>query len=176
MSEKTLNDPREPLQCAACGQYYNRKLAACPHCVLEETHIVQTKRIDRPPTIVPAPSPNRKLFDSSAPILLQFLPTGICRSMSVQQPVTLGRQSSTTPDAPESLLDLNYLNAQQHGVSRRHCLLRPQGNRLVVIDLSSTNGTHLNDQSLEPYTEYTVQHGDRLILGTLHLMVFFGSV
>lgn len=41
-------------------------------------------------------------------------------------------------------IDLLPINGLEHGVSRRHALLRPSRNALYMIDLGSTNGTHYN--------------------------------
>jgi len=73
----------------------------------------------------------------------------------------------------EGMLDLTDFNAVRHGISRRHCLLWQSECHLLARDLDSTNGTILNDQRLVPSRDYVVVHGDRLILGTLHLTVFF---
>jgi hypothetical protein len=41
-------------------------------------------------------------------------------------------------------VDLNSYRAIDHGVSRRHAMLRPSNNKLYLIDLGSTNGTRCN--------------------------------
>ena len=53
-------------------------------------------------------------------------------------------------------------------VSRLHCQLTADDDRLEVIDLSSTNGTFVNDQRIEKAHLAT---GDRLRIGRVELTV-----
>lgn len=48
------------------------------------------------------------------------------------------------------------------GASRRHAEIRRQGDRYVVVDLGSTNGTLVNDS---PVSEATLEDGDRITIG-----------
>jgi predicted component of type VI protein secretion system len=50
-------------------------------------------------------------------------------------------------------------------VSKRHCALSVQHDRVSISDLGSTNGTFLNDMPV--HSETTVQTGDRLRIGPL---------
>jgi hypothetical protein len=52
--------------------------------------------------------------------------------------VVLGRSPLATD------FDLSPYEAIEHGVSRRHAMLRPSANKLYLIDLGSTNGTRVN--------------------------------
>jgi pSer/pThr/pTyr-binding forkhead associated (FHA) protein/biotin carboxyl carrier protein len=56
--------------------------------------------------------------------------------------------------------DLPLKGAQ--GVSRRHCKVQYLGNRFVIIDLESRNGTIVNGQSVE---RKILEKGDRIQLG-----------
>jgi K+-sensing histidine kinase KdpD len=60
--------------------------------------------------------------------------------------------------------------ADQLGISRRHVLLRPSENKLLIIDLGSTNGTFLNSTRLTPKLPYTLNNDDRLSLGHLDMV------
>ncbi|MBM3153035.1 MAG: FHA domain-containing protein [Chloroflexi bacterium] len=86
---------------------------------------------------------------------------------------TLGRVSEGQPIMPD--IDLSPFNAYSHGVSRLHAVLKLQGNKLVVMDLGSSNGTYLNNTRLEPNTEQVVRHGDILSLGKLKLQVLLSG-
>ena len=55
------------------------------------------------------------------------------------------QQSSVLPD-----LDLAPFGAAEQGVSRRHAVIRRGEDTLTLVDLGSTNGTHLNGQRLDP--------------------------
>jgi hypothetical protein len=48
------------------------------------------------------------------------------------------------------------------GASRRHAEVRRQGDRFVIVDLGSTNGTLVND---DPVSERPLEDGDRITIG-----------
>jgi pSer/pThr/pTyr-binding forkhead associated (FHA) protein len=50
-------------------------------------------------------------------------------------------------------------------VSREHLLLRKSGDRLLVMDLRSKNGTFLNGKQIRPGTEVEVMEGDFIVVG-----------
>ncbi|MGD8226723.1 MAG: FHA domain-containing protein [Desulfobacteraceae bacterium] len=50
-------------------------------------------------------------------------------------------------------------------VSREHLLLRKFGDKLLVMDLKSKNGTFLNGKQLRPGTEVEVKEGDSIVVG-----------
>ena len=56
-------------------------------------------------------------------------------------------------------------------VSRRHCRIRLDATGLSLEDLGSTNGSYVNDSLVE---EMSLCAGDRLMIGTFHLLVARG--
>lgn len=48
-------------------------------------------------------------------------------------------------------------------VSRRHCLISPEGDSWYLADLSSMNGTYLNDRRVEEPSP--LNHGDVIRIG-----------
>lgn len=65
-------------------------------------------------------------------------------------------------------VDLTNYDAINLGVSRRHALLRPERDRLVLIDLGSTNGTLCNAIKLRPGRPHELADGDTISLAGLH--------
>jgi pSer/pThr/pTyr-binding forkhead associated (FHA) protein len=108
-------------------------------------------------------------IERGAKVLLQCLPSGACFWLSLDNPIILGRNDSF-PE--ENILDLSHLDCRHH-LSSHHCTLRRHGVRLTVTDWGSAFGTYLNGDRLLPGQEYRVADGDRLVLGTLHLAVYF---
>ena len=53
-------------------------------------------------------------------------------------------------------------------ISRRHAMLTRDGDRVVITDLGSTNGTYVNGRWI---TQAEVLPGDRLQLGRLDLVL-----
>jgi pSer/pThr/pTyr-binding forkhead associated (FHA) protein len=102
-------------------------------------------------------------------VLLQSLPSGACFWLALETPIILGRNANP---AEEDVLDLAYLDYRHH-LSTRHCALRRCGGHLTVTDWGSAYGTYLNGDRLLPGQEYGVANGDRLVLGSLHLAIYF---
>jgi predicted component of type VI protein secretion system len=50
-------------------------------------------------------------------------------------------------------------------VSREHLLLRKSGDKLLVMDLKSKNGTFINGKQIRPGTEVEVKEGDSIVVG-----------
>lgn len=78
--------------------------------------------------------------------------------------VVMGR-SKDGPAAPD--VDLDHLDAQKMGVSRRHVILRPTEKHLYLIDLNSTNGSMHNGLPVGPGVARSIQHNDTIMLGDL---------
>ena len=157
--------------CPQCGYSYSAQHGSCAWCTkpLTAPENAATAPLRHLPSTAPVQPQANTYFALQACALLQFLPSGVCLPVSLKTPAVLGRACTDL----DEVVDLTDLNAYQHGVSRQHCLLRRRGTTLAVTDLDSTNGTYLNGERLLPYREVVVSEGDRLILGSLHLILFF---
>jgi hypothetical protein len=80
--------------------------------------------------------------------------------------VVLGR--STLAD-----VDLQPFAAMEHGISRRHAMLRPSRKSLYIIDLGSTNGTHCNGIPMGLGIAMPLGEQAVIRLGSLNLAVRF---
>jgi Protein of unknown function (DUF3662)/FHA domain len=74
--------------------------------------------------------------------------------------------SITNPPVTIGRLSANDVVLSDPNVSRRHAELRLSGDRWVVTDLGSTNGTSVNDKLAR---EQTLNNGDLLAFGSSHL-------
>jgi hypothetical protein len=83
--------------------------------------------------------------------------------------VVLGRQ----PCDGSVDIDLAPFRAAEFGVSRRHARIDRGCDVLYVTDLSSTNGTFVNRQRLEPDLPYILRNRAVLRLGQLVMRVQF---
>jgi hypothetical protein len=79
-------------------------------------------------------------------------------------------------DSSEGLLDLSAFGGYHLGLSRRHAKIRRAGNGYEVIDLSSSNGTWLNDERLTPNKPYLLPNGSQLRLARMRLFVVFRPI
>ncbi len=68
-------------------------------------------------------------------------------------------------------VDLSPYGAEDEGVSRQHLRVFTENERLLVCDLESGNGTHLNGVRLKPGEPHPLAHGDQLRLGRMRLDV-----
>ncbi len=91
---------------------------------------------------------------------------GVCFGLDLNGEVTLGRGEKGS-----DFVDLTPYGGLQHGVSRRHVMLRPTTGKLVAVDLNSTNGTQRNGHSIGVRTPCLLKDLDTLSLGGLSLMV-----
>ncbi|MGH9184496.1 MAG: FhaA domain-containing protein [Acidimicrobiales bacterium] len=81
--------------------------------------------------------------------------------LPTEERVTLGEQVLSIGRMPECNIVLADPN-----VSRHHAEIRPRGHGFVVIDLSSTNGTRVNNLRV---TEKDLEDGDVLQFGNTHI-------
>ena len=164
-------------RCPECNAVVAPSQTRCDRCGCPVTPLHQAAAalpIDRAPTPWPVEPQGHDVLKPHASVILQFLPSGFCMTLPLHKPLLLGRELIL--DMEGDVLDLSAYNAVQHGVSRHHCQLYRRGVQLVVTDLGSTNGTFLNGDELLPHRDYVVAHNDKLILGTLHLIVSFSAL
>src|SRR3989442_1706334 len=69
--------------------------------------------------------------------------------------VSIGRESASS-------VSLNH-----NSVSRRHCLIKREGDEFVICDLESFNGTFVNGV---PVKEQTLEHADQIKIGRIALL------
>jgi len=102
-------------------------------------------------------------------ISLNIIESGQILPLAERTEFTLGRSAEGQPIVPD--VDLSSYNAYANGVSRLHAAIKLVNNRIVVVDLGSSNGTYLNGVRLSPYIETSVSHGDLIYLGKLKIQV-----
>ena len=105
-------------------------------------------------------------------IIIYFAETTKPFAIRTEKEFIIGRRSVETP---ESILDLSDFDGFKMGMSRRHAMIRRTQTGYEVIDLSSTNGTWVNDQRLVPYRPYPLISGSLLRLSRIRLFVYFRS-
>jgi len=84
--------------------------------------------------------------------------------------ILIGRgYPSTIPNA--AALDLTNANGSERGVSRKHAMVRVEGQSAYLIDLASTNGTFLNGRRLEPQHRHLLYTDDVVRFGALEVRI-----
>ena len=100
---------------------------------------------------------------------LHLLDTGQMLPLSDRTEFTVGRVSEGQPIMPD--IDLSPYQAYAGGVSRLHAVLKREGNRILLMDLGSSNGTYINGKRLTPNVEQIVYNGDVIALGKLKIQI-----
>lgn len=101
---------------------------------------------------------------------LQILKSGDKIPLFGQDDFTIGRMSEGQSIIPD--IDLSPYNAYQEGVSRIHASIKISNNQVQIIDLSSVNGTSINDSKIPPNQYQEVHDGDIITLGRLKVQLF----
>jgi hypothetical protein len=88
------------------------------------------------------------------------------KAFEVYGDVVVGSNNQEDPDLDVNLVSWHGYN---RGVSRRHAMLRPSLHKLFILDLRSTNGTHINGLPLGVGWAYALKDSDLITLAQLHL-------
>lgn len=149
--------------CSECGA---QLIGAAP----ADTHRIEAVSADKGqrPT-APTPAPAAAL--PKAWISLHILDSGYILPLADRTEFTLGRVVDGQPIMPD--VDLTPHNAYACGVSRLHAVLKLAGDKIVVMDLDSSNGTYVNGVRIPPQVETPLVHGDVITLGKLKIQVLF---
>jgi pSer/pThr/pTyr-binding forkhead associated (FHA) protein len=102
-------------------------------------------------------------------ISLSLMDSGQILPLADRSEFSLGRSAEGQPIVPD--VDLSPYNAYTNGVSRLHAVVKRLGDKIVLMDLGSSNGTYLNGNRLAPYVEMPVVHGDVIYLGKLKIQM-----
>jgi len=93
-----------------------------------------------------------QIKDAKEPIPLDF-----------ERSITLGRADETSTTKPG--LDLTPYGALEMGVSRKHAIIERTDDVLTLVDMDSSNGTHLNGQRLVAEQPRVIRDGGEIRLG-----------
>jgi hypothetical protein len=105
---------------------------------------------------------------------LHLMDSGKILPLASRNEFTMGRLSEGQPIMPD--IDLTPYQAYAAGVSRLHAVVKREADRVIIMDLGSSNGTYLNGRRLAPHTEETLKHGDVVALGKLKIQVLLRNI
>jgi pSer/pThr/pTyr-binding forkhead associated (FHA) protein len=133
----------------------------------------KTRKLNQSQTSVEVAVPEIKAIDLGMPrpwrIALRLVQLQIQMIFDLEGTMAVGRAHSETGYFPD--IDLGAFGGSDQGVSREHLHIKLDGDRVVVVDNNSANGTRLNGQVLKPGEPYPVRHGDELQLGLMQLQI-----
>ena len=105
---------------------------------------------------------------------LHLMDSGKILPLATRNEFTMGRLSEGQPIMPD--IDLTPYQAYASGVSRLHAVVKRDTERVVIMDLGSSNGTYLNGRRLNPHSEEILKHGDVVALGKLKIQVLLRNL
>ncbi len=91
-------------------------------------------------------------------------------TLSLDKEIRIGRADPAAALYPE--IDLTGDGGAEFGVSRLHAIISRAGEGPVVVDMSSTNGTMLNNYAIPADLPYPLHSGDELRFGELLVHIF----
>ncbi len=161
--------------CKACGKSNDVTATVCAYCNTPFMAMLPSQ------TTSHVPPPPNKQFTPERVVQLTSLYADLIvfQIANYEQPllvkvsgdaVTIGRYS---PGEKPPTVDLTPYNGSMMGVSRQHALISKDETGYKVKDLSSTNGTWLNEIRLVAQEFHTLQSGDILRLGQVNTSVYF---
>jgi hypothetical protein len=110
-------------------------------------------------------------FDSQSSIMVRIQNHADPIKLAPKDELMLGRADVRSEWMPD--LDMSSFDGAEMGVSRRHAAIRRGENTLMLVDLGSVNGTHLNGQRLTPNQPRVLRDGDEVRMGKLVFHIYF---
>jgi pSer/pThr/pTyr-binding forkhead associated (FHA) protein len=162
--------------CPICKNKNEQEAAICRHCVAPLNTESRLRATTRNTEIKLNYSEkfeeinvDEKIIPASG-IAVYFAGTTKAVEILTEKEFVIGRR--VIENTSESFLDLSDFDGFKMGLSRRHAMIRRTESEYEIIDLSSTNGTWLNDKRLVPYTPYPLPSGSQLRLSRIRLYIF----
>jgi len=155
------NEENAPF-CVRCGTSLNQistQLVGVPNSSIDTSDVQIKSFID--PEWIPENGIGIQVAGETQPI---YVP--------VRNELVIGRTVEYTSPT-DDFLDLSNLNAGNLGVSRKHVMIRQTESGYEVMDLTSRNGSWLNNKRLVPNRAYPLKSGSILRIGHMHLLIMY---
>jgi len=150
--------------CAECGAQLDGVETLVTQAITDEQIAEDLKKKSPRPEAIPA----------NSWISLHLMDSGKILPLASRNEFTLGRLSEGQPIMPD--IDLTPYQAYASGVSRLHAVVKRDSERVLVMDLGSSNGTYVNGRRINPHVEESLSHGDILALGKLKIQVLLRNI
>jgi hypothetical protein len=154
------------LFCAECGAQLDGVETLVTQAITDEQIAEDLKKKSVRPDTVATPA--------NSWISLHLMDSGKILPLASRNEFTLGRLSEGQPIMPD--IDLTPYQAYASGVSRLHAVVKRDVDRVMVMDLGSSNGTYVNGRRINPHVEESLSHGDILALGKLKIQVLLRNI
>jgi hypothetical protein len=175
---KGLEESMPEKFCPVCKYKNEADAVVCVFCGSPLEHVVAStstpKNVEMDTVALshyPEESIERNLKTPPQGIAIYTIDSEIPIAVKKENQFILGRK--LTGEMDQSFVDLRPYGAFEHGVSRRHAMIRRTGESYDIIDLGSTNGTWLAKQRIIPNRPYELVNGSRIFLGRLQLILIY---
>lgn len=152
--------------CAECGAQLDGVETLVTQAITDEQIAEELSR--------KSPRPDLSSSPPNSWISLHLMDSGKILPLASRNEFTLGRLSEGQPIMPD--IDLTPYQAYASGVSRLHAVVKRDADRVLVMDLGSSNGTYVNGRRINPHVEESLNHGDILALGKLKIQVLLRNI
>lgn len=163
------------IRCPDCGAAQHEGVLYCEECGRflvsdQETAVLPFSQMSTSHLTTPLTTNNLSPTESGFNITIVMPHNRQRITATITNTYRIGRSDYETQHRPE--LDLTDHDGIDLGVSRNHAVIHTAGERLVLQDLDSTNGTWLNNQRLAPKRYYPLKSGDEIRFGDLLIHLF----
>ena len=164
--------------CPVCKFENEQNAVVCKHCGTSLSSSKHASQTPKDPDVTVFSAEKIEEFHVEEPIIpgdgiaIYYAGTNEPIAIRTEDEFVIGRQMVKTS---ESMLDLSGFGGFDLGMSRRHARVRRTQTGYEIIDLSSTNGTWVDDKRLVPNRPCPLKSGSMLRLGRIRLLVFYLS-
>ncbi len=160
--------------CPHCGKPYRQGMLFCENCGRSLTDkseaTLPTRQLDTQEYAAKATWGTAR-FSTQSVVVIQIRDADQPIRLQPTGRVVIGRVDTTSVQKPD--IDLTPYGALEKGVSRIHAAIDRSEDTLTLIDMGSSNGTHLNGQRLLPDQPRVLRDGDEIRFGKLVAHVYF---
>jgi hypothetical protein len=165
------------IACPYCGFGNREGILFCEECgqglMGEMTDpTLPTRQLESMPTDLSARATwGTASFGSQSSIIMHIRDASDPIVLKMTDRAVIGRSDTTSPRQPD--FDLTPFGAMEKGVSRIHAAIERNEDTLTLVDMGSSNGTHLNGQRLLPDQPRVLRDGDEIRFGKLVVHIYF---
>jgi pSer/pThr/pTyr-binding forkhead associated (FHA) protein len=162
------------LNCQECNKPYKVGALYCSECgsrLFSDNYETLVGGLAGPALPLPITKPREEPQILAGVIVFLVLSSDRRVEIPANGEIHIGREDPNRDIHPH--LDLTDDDGASLGVSRLHASLRSTENGVMLVDLGSTNGTFLQEESLTPHEPSPIKNGDIFQLGNLQVQVFF---
>jgi len=162
-------NPPGTLMCRNCGALLSDHQAGVTYKLdLEES---QPEEGDVAAAEANAAQPSKFAAGSTFAIKIREADDPMVYQADADKTLLVGRRNDKDAFIPD--VDLYPFAGFLLGVSRKHALIYPQDDTLMIEDLGSRNGTYVAGERLKPNPPHPLYDGVRVSLGKLHFTIHY---